>query len=1770
MKKIGKYVIWTLLTFCVLTGMIRPMTVDAEISGDFSYSVLDDRTAKLVDYDGTDSVLEIPSTIDGYEVSEIQDYTFYECKSLEKINIPKTVKKIDSLVFVECPALKEISVDKDNENYMSVDGVLFNKEQSVLHTFPAGKGGTYHVPESVSLIGMGAFRDAENLTEVWIPETVNEIEGTAFRKCENLQKVHLEEGLSVIQAYAFEYCTSLETIEIPDSVYAIYGGAFENCSSLKNFHISENVYLLGTYETDYNWGSGEPGWISEVDHSIFNGCENLESVTVDSNNEYFTSENGVLFNKDKTVLCTYPAASERTSYTVPNTVITVETGAFVDANHLKNIVLPENLQKIKHRAFEGCSNLESINIPESAVNWGDMVFEECTSLKEISIPKGIKCETFNDDTWEYEEIDGIPELTFTGCTSLEKVSIPDGIKHIGQNAFSYCTSLQEVIIPASVEFIGYECFEACTSLKKVILPELNGFGAGVFYGCENLILHIFEGSNVENYVDRLLDDGQYELLNPEIFTVSFDVNGGNGTVSDISVTKYLLYGELPVPNRSGYVFGGWYDEKEGGKVVDKNSTVRLNADQTLYAYWIKEADYIVSFNINGGSGKFADKTVSYGDVYGELPVPERENYKFAGWYTKAIGGVQITAEDIVSVNDDQTLYAQWNNEIEYIYFDSNGGTKIELAKMVFLSDTYGQMPIPKKYGYIFNGWYMASTGNEKITKDTLVDPNITVLYARWSPVSVEVKFDLNYSSYYGESKKVNYSHTYGVLPSPERPGYNFYGWYTAEEGGKQITASTKVDTIEKHTLYARWIKVEESIVTFEACGGKVSTICMKVTPNNKYGSLPTPTRTGYTFKGWYTSSSGGTKITQDSKVTIPKNHSIYAQWDANSYSVYFDANSGTVGTSSKNIKFDQNYGTLPVPTRSGYAFKGWYTSAEGGSCVTANSKMTTAKNHTLYAQWNKLTGTKPTWELLRYSFSNSKNGFGYSKGYKIPYSSYVLRYGDNSYAKSQYDNAGNWRGSCYGMVVTSAMFFQTGNSVSVTDFNYYADVPYDLGIKDYSDKFGINLRAFIECNQIGQASWPASRTDNLSALCQAVMDFQNTGHNPIEIGIFGYSGGHSVLGYKLESISKKESRLHIYDPNYPKEKRYITLYKNSSGDYTGWYYYLNDSEHWGSNYPGGMITYTTYEEYSWFDKEHRENQVFFSTNAENAAIYDSDGKEIVSIQEGKIISSEDEIYIVKPIGILAEGSEGETKPTELWMPKDLYTVKSLDSGEESLEVSISDMEQTASVTTTADEVILSVNDENEENYIKIPEENESYEITLSSSMDNTFNVVELKGETDDSEAVFSQIEGSLIADGMDIENNKEFLINDMEMTVIGNEAESEELITTIADYIPVEEICLNRSELKLAEGQSRQCKATLLPLIATNQEFVWESSDPDVVTVSDNGIIKAVGDGEAYVYASIDNVCAVCKIMVADEYQGSVARIAGSGRYETGYKVADEYKEILGVEKFDAVVVATGKNFADALAGSYLAVEKNAPIILTNGKADNIAALHTYIKENVEAGGKIYILGGEGAVPKSVESISGYDIRRLAGSSRYDTNLAILWEAGISGDSIIVATGKTFADSLSASATKLPILLVKPNGSLNSEQEAILSGMNNIYIVGGEGAVSRAYEEELSAYGNVTRVYGSSRYETSIAIANTFFDDVSEAVVASGKNFPDGLCGGPLAAAVEAPLILTADGKTTAAADYMKEKTIDFGYVLGGEGALLDKSVISVFGLESAAEIVKK
>ena len=302
----------------------------------------------------------------------------------------------------------------------------------------------------------------------------------------------------------------------------------------------------------------------------------------------------------------------------------------------------------------------------------------------------------------------------------------------------------------------------------------------------------------------------------------------------------------------------------------------------------------------------------------------------------------------------------------------------------------------------------------------------------------------------------------------------------------------------------------------------------------------------------------------------------------------------------------------------------------------------------------------------------------------------------------------------------------------------------------------------------------------------------------------------------------------------------------------------------------------------------------------------------------------------------------------------------------------------------------------------------------------------------------------------------------------------------------------------------------------------------------------------------------------ADPSLSGVIRIAGADRIGTSLQLADQLKEVLRVEKFDAVVVASALNFPDALTGSYLAAVKDAPILLTYEAAH--PQIRAYIQNNLKPGGMVYILGGESAVSNSFATgLNGFNVKRVAGSDRFGTNLAIMKEAGVSVDQpILIATALNFADSLSASAAGLPMVLVY--GSLRPDQKEFLATTSrNFIIIGGTSAVSEALEAELKAIGTVERLAGAGRYQTSVMVAQKFVQNPDDVVLAYARNFPDGLCGGPLAYALGAPLILT-DNYDPATADAYVEG-ISAGIVVGGSGLISDDSARAIFDLAANAPI---
>lgn len=348
------------------------------------------------------------------------------------------------------------------------------------------------------------------------------------------------------------------------------------------------------------------------------------------------------------------------------------------------------------------------------------------------------------------------------------------------------------------------------------------------------------------------------------------------------------------------------------------------------------------------------------------------------------------------------------------------------------------------------------------------------------------------------------------------------------------------------------------------------------------------------------------------------------------------------------------------------------------------------------------------------------------------------------------------------------------------------------------------------------------------------------------------------------------------------------------------------------------------------------------------------------------------------------------------------------------------------------------------------------------------------------------------------------------------------------------------------------------------------SADPSHKETQNCEFDEGVVNGNTITYT-----CKICKGTYTQNIEtpdvNGVIRVAGDNRFGTSQKIAAAYMRNNKIDKVDAVILANGDVFADALAGSYLSAVKNAPIIITRKGKE--AEVNAYINSILKEGGAIYVLGGTAAVPEGcLNGLTGkgYSISRLWGNNRYLTNLDILDSVGIQGNRILVATGNNFADSLSASATGLPILLVRDDGLTNEQKEFLSRNSGKEFIILGDtNAVGGNIESELKSYGTVRRIRGANRAKTSIEIAIEFFPEAEMAVVAYSHEFPDGLCGGPLAHQLGAPLLLTRDQNGDDTAAYLNFKRINVGYVLGGPVRLTDALVRKVFGLDSTAKIVE-
>lgn len=309
------------------------------------------------------------------------------------------------------------------------------------------------IPNSAILISDYAFQNCEGLTTITIPGSVKKIgnwwgnaNGQIFNGCSNLKEVILEEGIEEISGRAFDSCSKVKEWKLPKSLKRIGPRAFQS-TGVEEFNIPENVESIA---------------------ATFISSSNLSRINVDSNNKYFTSVDGILFDKDSTRLIKYPENRDGSSYEVPNTVNTIDANAFGSCKNLQTIVIADSVEKIGDSAFYA-SSLQKIYLGGGITNINNKPFYGALNLTNINVI------TEND---KYESENGV--LFNKGKTILikcppaiingEVYEIPNTVVEIGPQSF-YRSQIKNVIIPSSVKKIGSESFFQCYNLEELNLSE---------------------------------------------------------------------------------------------------------------------------------------------------------------------------------------------------------------------------------------------------------------------------------------------------------------------------------------------------------------------------------------------------------------------------------------------------------------------------------------------------------------------------------------------------------------------------------------------------------------------------------------------------------------------------------------------------------------------------------------------------------------------------------------------------------------------------------------------------------------------------------------------------------------------------------------------------------------------------------------------------------------------------------------------------------------------------------------------------------------------------------------------------------------------------------------------------------------------------------------------------------------------------------------------------------------------------------------------------
>ena len=780
-------------------------------------------------------------------VTELPEGFFDGCDNVENLTLPES---LETLGYDELPKKIRESLDYGLDGFMVCQGwVLGYRDDGA---------SALSLPQGVKGIGTRAFAEFWDLETVVIPDTVERIGRSAF----------------------FE-CTFLDEVEIPDSVLTIGKGAFENCSYMQTLSV----------------GTG----VRKVADRAFARCASLQAVAFADGLESVGE-------------CAFSNAWRMLSVSLPHSVTNIGDGAFAACRRVKGVAVPANVMELADMFPAAYTNIESVVVASGETDIMDDMFNGCAALVDF--------------TWSGSETN-VGERAFLGCESLTSVAMPDSVLRIGAEAFKECSSLHDLTLSRSLEALPDFVFEECGALDSFIVPaSVTSLGecvvkdaavSAIYYlgnapeydpnaytdAAAGLVTYVVRGTRGWDGTpsSRVLPEDwighEITYWTPNRFDVTFDANGGY--FGESSVTQwaeqqitdmgYVLPNQNPV--RPGYAFEGWWTESAAGAQVKYSTQVTATRPHSLYAHWRLLGNLVTAtFNANGGTADIpGSQSYVAGQTFGEFPVPSRRGYVFCGWWSEAIGGDCITEASKVPEADVE-LFAHWEPIRYFVAYDANGGTGV-MTNQVHVYDVSKELDenLFSRTGYAFSGWAKSGDGQveyanrAQVVNLAEISDAVVTLYAVWSGAGYNVRFDSNGGTGVMESQTIQIGETQNLHTNAFAfSGREFLGWATESGGivaykdGEAVSGLASANGATVH-LYAVWRTSDATWrVSFDSNGGSVAPGHWNVARGESLDALPTPTRPGHVFMGWWTRRAGGTSVTLPFAVT--GDMSLYAHWRA--------------------------------------------------------------------------------------------------------------------------------------------------------------------------------------------------------------------------------------------------------------------------------------------------------------------------------------------------------------------------------------------------------------------------------------------------------------------------------------------------------------------------------------------------------------------------------------------------------------------------------------------------------------------------------------------------------------------------------------------------------------------------------------------------------------------------------------------------------------------------------------------------------------------------